>query len=80
MAERYRDKSPLLSFDLLIEATDALNKQPEKLNEIYERLVTEIRRTNPERIIMISPRLRSDAACLSELKVPTEHNGYLMAE
>lgn len=80
MAERYRDKSPLLSFDLLIEATDALNKQPEKLNEIYERLVTEIRRTNPERIIMISPRLRSDAACLSELKVPTGHNGYLMAE
>ncbi|MDY4192315.1 MAG: cellulase family glycosylhydrolase [Oscillospiraceae bacterium] len=80
VAERYRDKSPLLSFDLLIEATDALNKQPEKLNEIYERLVTEIRRTNPERIIMISPRLRSDAACLSELKVPTGHNGYLMAE
>lgn len=29
---------------------------------------------------MISPRLRSDAAYLSELKIPTAHNGYLMAE
>ena len=80
VAERYKDYSHLLSFDLLIEATDALNKQPEKLNEIYERLVTEIRKTNPNRIIMISPRLRSDAQYLKELKIPTKHNGYLMAE
>lgn len=80
VAKRYKDVSHLLSFDLLIEATDALNKQPEKLNEIYERLVTEIRKTNPTRIIMISPRLRSDAAYLNELKIPTNHNGYLMAE
>lgn len=80
VAQRYQDYSPLLSFDLLIEATDALNDKPEKLNEIYERLVTEIRKTNPERIIMISPRLRSDSQYLSELKIPTKHNGYLMAE
>lgn len=80
VANRYKDTSYFLSFDLLIEATDALNKQPEKLNEIYERIVTEVRKTNPKRIIMISPRLRSDAAYLSELKIPTLHNGYLMAE
>lgn len=80
VANRYKDISHLVSFDLLIEATDALNKQPEKLNEIYERLVTEIRKTNETRIIMISPRLRSDAAYLSELKIPTKHNGYLMVE
>lgn len=80
VAKRYQNYSPLLSFDLLIEATDALNDKPEKLNEIYERLVTEIRKTNPERIIMISPRLRSDSQYLSELKIPTKHNGYLMAE
>ena len=80
VAEHYQDASHLLSFDLLIEATDSLNKQPEKLNEIYEQLVTEIRKTNPTRIIMISPRLRSDAAYLHELKIPTQHNGYLMAE
>lgn len=40
VAERYKNKSYLLAFDLLIEATDALNKQPDKLNEIYERIVT----------------------------------------
>lgn len=80
VAKRYQNYSPLLSFDLLIEATDALNDKPEKLNEIYERIVTEIRKTNPERIIMISPRLRSDSQYLSELKIPTKHNGYLMVE
>lgn len=80
VAARYQKQSHRLSFDLLIEATDALNKAPEKLNEIYERIVTEIRKTNPTRIIMISPRLRSDAAYLSELKIPSKHNGYLMAE
>ena len=80
VSKRYQNKSYLLSFDLLIEATDALNKQPEKLNELYERVVTEIRKTNPYRILMISPRLRSDAAYLSELEIPTKSNGYLMAE
>lgn len=80
VAERYQDYSHLLSFDLLIEVTDSLNKEPDKLNEIYENLVTEIRKTNPTRIIMISPRLRSDAAYLEELKIPTQHNNYLMAE
>lgn len=80
VAERYRDASYLLSFDLLIEATDALNRQPERLNQLYERLVTEIREISPERILIISPRLRSDPACLAELEIPSDHNGYLMAE
>lgn len=80
VAQRYKNKSYLLSFDLLIEATDALNKQPEKLNEIYEQLVTAIRQIDSTRIIMMSPRLRSDAAYLYELDVPTNHNGYMMAE
>lgn len=80
VAERYKSYSYRVSFDLIIEATDALNKQPEKLNEIYEQIVTEIRKSNPERILMISPRLRSDPAYLNELKIPTKHNDYLMAE
>lgn len=80
VAERYQDISPLLSFDLLIEATDALNKQPEALNEYFEKATTEIRKTNPERILIISPRLRSDAAYLEELEIPSQSNGYLMAE
>lgn len=80
VAEHFRDESYLLSFDLIIEVTDALKNKPERLNEIYECLVSAVRETNPERIVMISPRLRSDAAYLQDLEIPTEANGYLMAE
>lgn len=80
VAKRYQDVSPLLSFDLLIEATDALNQQQAALNEYFEKAVVEIRKTNPKRILIISPRLRSDAAYLEELEIPDQSNGYLMAE
>lgn len=80
MAEHCKDYSYLLSFDLMIECSDALNKAPDKLNELYEKLVAQIRKTNPNRIIMISPRVRSDAQYLKELDIPTNANGYLMAE
>ena len=80
MAEHFQGSSHLLSFDLMIESSDAVNKMPEVLNQLYEQTVTAIRKTNPDRIIMISPRLRSDPYYLHELSIPTEHNGYLMAE
>lgn len=80
MAVHFKDISHLLSFDLLIECSDELNKQPDTLNQYYEQTVAAIRETNPDRIIMISPRLRSDPFYLHELKIPSEHNGYLMAE
>ena len=80
VAEHFQDTSFLLSFDLIIEVTDALKNEPDRLNEIYERLVSAVRETNPERIIMISPRMRSDAAYLQDLEIPSASNGYLMAE
>lgn len=80
VAEHYKDYSYLLSFDMLIECSDALNKQPLKLNEYYEKTVCAIRSTNPQRIIMMSPRVRSDAAYLDDLAIPTQANGFLMAE
>lgn len=80
VAEHYQDMSHMLSFDLMVESSDALNKQPETLNQMYEQTVSAIRATNPDRIIMISPRLRSDPDYLHELKIPSDHNGYLMAE
>ena len=80
VANRYKDYSHLLSFNLIIEVSDSLNKEPQILNQFYEQAVTEIRKSNPTRIIMISPRLRSDASYLNELKIPTMHNNYLMAE
>ena len=80
IAEHFKDASHLLAFDLMIESSDAINKLPDTLNEMYEQTVAAIRKTNPDRIIMISPRLRSDPDYLSELKIPSAHNGYLMAE
>ncbi len=80
VARRYEDYSPLLSFDLVIEVTGPLNKQPDTLNELYEKTVAKIRKTNPTRIIFISPRMRSSPEYLSDLEIPTQANGYLMAE
>lgn len=80
IAQRYKDYPYELSFDLLIEASDALNKQSEKINELFESVTSKIRETNPNRIIMISPRMRSDPVYLNELKIPSDHNGYIMAE
>lgn len=79
-AERYQDKSHMLAFDLMIECSDELNKQPEQLNRMIEQAVAAIRESNPDRIIMMSPRLRSDPAYLSELRIPSKGNGYMMAE
>lgn len=80
VAEHYKGESYLLSFDLMIECSDALNKQPQKLNEYFEKAVSAVRETNPERIIMMSPRVRSDPAYLKELEIPSQANGYMMAE
>ena len=80
VANRYQHYSSILSFDLLIEATDSLNEQPELLNEIYEKITSEIRKTNPARILMFSPRMRSDASYLKELVLPSQHNGFVMAQ
>ena len=56
---RYQSFSLKFSFDIIIEVTDALNKRPDMLNKLYSKVVPEIRKTNPNRIIFISPILRS---------------------
>jgi hypothetical protein len=80
VATHFKNTSHKLSFDIIIEVTDALNKEPEILNQLYENAVTEIRKTNSNRIIFISPRMRSDPEYLPELKIPTKHNDFLMVE
>lgn len=72
VAVRLQDRAPLLSFDLLIEATDALNKQPDRLARYYERAIAEIRRSNPTRVLFVSPRVRSSPEYLDELPLPDD--------
>jgi hypothetical protein len=80
VANHFKNKTHNVSFDLIIEVTDALNKEKDKLNTFYEKTVTEIRKTNPNRIIFISPVVRSAPEYLKDLKIPTQHNNYLMGE
>jgi len=69
-----------LSFDLIIEVTDDLNKKPEILNTAYEKAVSEIRKTHPNRNIFISPVVRSTPENLHFLKIPSKANGHILAE
>ncbi len=78
-AESFKNKSNKLSFDLLIEVTDKLNKQPEQLNDLYHRVLKSIRQTNSNRIVFFSPRLRSSPDYLHELNIP-EDDHFIMAE
>lgn len=80
VAKHFKNYNHKLSFDIIIEVTDALNHQGDILNDLYEKAVSKIRETNPKRIIFISPRVRSAPEYLNELKIPTKSNGFLMAE
>jgi Cellulase (glycosyl hydrolase family 5) len=80
VATRLKDRSPRLAFDILIEPTEAVNKDPVALNAMYEASVTAIRRTNPTRNLFIAPRVRSNPAYLSELKWPSKANRHVLAE
>jgi hypothetical protein len=80
IAEKLKDYPAKLSFDLMVECSDSLNNYPNRLNEYHEKAVAEIRKTNPKRIIIISPVVRSAPENLSLLVIPTQHNNYLMAE
>lgn len=80
VAAHYRNAPPHVAFDLLIEATDALNQQPDALNMYFEEATTAIRASNPQRLVIISPRIRSNPNYLNELKIPSQGNGYVLAE
>ena len=80
MAERCKDLSPMVSFDLIVEPSDQVKKDVAELNSLYEDCVTAIRKTNPKRIIFIAPPKLSHPEGLKNLKIPSSGNGYLMAE
>ncbi len=78
-AEVFKDYPKELSFDLIIEVTEKLNKDPKILNDFYKKAIAEIRKTNPKRIILISPRIRSAPEYLGELEFP-KNDKNIMAE
>ncbi len=80
VAIKFKDYSPKLSFNLMIECSDELNNNNAKLNEYMEKTSAKVRETNTKRIIFISPRKLSHPDYLKELVIPSKANGYLMAE
>ncbi len=80
VASHLASAGPDLSFDLIIEVTDALNDQPDTLNAFYASAVAAIRQSNPQRMLFISPRIRSAPEHLTELVVPAVAGPNLMAE
>ena len=80
MAEKCKNLSPLVSFNLIVEPSDQVKKDVEELNSLYEDCVTAIRKTNPKRIVFIAPPKLSHPEGLKDLKIPSMGNGYLMAE
>ncbi|WP_293174708.1 hypothetical protein [Oceanithermus sp.] len=51
-----------------------------ELLDLYRRTLAEVRKTNPTRIVFVSPRLRSAPEYLHELDPLFERDPYLMAE
>ena len=80
MAEKCKNLSPMVSFNLIVEPSDQVKKDVEELNSLYEDCVTAIRKTNPKRIVFIAPPKLSHPEGLKDLKIPSMGNGYLMAE
>ena len=80
VAEHYRDYPHKLAFNLLVEISGALSDQPDLLNDWYERVVAAIRQVSPTRLIIISPVELSNPYKLSLLRIPSQANGYLLAE
>ncbi|WP_455051201.1 glycoside hydrolase family 5 protein [Leyella stercorea] len=80
MAERCKNLSPMVSFDLIVEPSDKVKKDVAELNSLYEDCVATIRKTNPKRIIFIAPPKLSHPEGLKYLQAPSQSNGYLMAE
>jgi endoglucanase len=68
IASRYKDRPPSLYFELLNEPHDELDAN--RWNELLSASLAEIRRTNPDRIVIIGPVQWNNIAALEKLKLP----------
>ncbi|HEX2714996.1 MAG TPA: glycoside hydrolase family 5 protein [Candidatus Acidoferrales bacterium] len=71
IAERFRDKNDHLLFELYNEPHGRLIPQ---WNDLAARALAVVRKTNPTRIVVISPPLWAQAKALSSLRLPNDAN------
>lgn len=80
IATRYKNINYLLSYDLLIEATDEVRNDSNILNSYFDKIINKIHSIDENRIIFISPRKRSSPEYLNELIIPEIHKEFTMVE
>lgn len=78
VAQRYAEYSHLLSFAPLGASDGKLGSDSDLLNEVYAELAGGIRKSNPTRMLVLSPIGGGDATGLQLLEMPQNHNLYIM--
>jgi endoglucanase len=72
LAERYKDRSPKLIFELLNEPHGKLDS--DRWNKLLAETLVAVRITNPNRIVMIGPTSFNAPKDLPKLKLPNDRN------
>lgn len=80
VAEHYADYPQELLFNLIVEITDSIKNDHDKINELYRMMTDEIRRTNPTRLILYAPKKISNPEYLKDLVIPESAGDYAMVE
>lgn len=72
LAERYKDRSPKLIFELLNEPHGKLDS--ERWNKLLAETLAVVRESNPDRIVMVGPTAWNASKDLPKLKLPEDQN------
>jgi len=80
VAERYKDYSDRLVFNLFVELNGNLKKDHQLLNEFYADIIPAIRESNPYRILIVPPVGLSKPANLQYIQLPDESDPFIMME
>ena len=78
IAEIFKGYPYYLSYDLIIETNKNIRRHNDLLNEFYERVIPEIRKIDPYRIIFVTPNDVSNPCYLKYLKFPKDP--YIMIQ
>jgi len=79
VAKTFKDYPYTVSYDLIIETTQAVKKHNDRLNLLYKEVTKAIRKIDKKRLIIIAPNKISNPYELDNLEVPTPKD-YIMVE
>jgi len=80
VAERYKDYSDSLVFNLFVETSGNFKKDYDLLNEFYASIIPAIRESNPNRILIVPPVGLSKPANLQYIELPDDSDPFIMME